>query len=327
MIGFKMGLDQGSLFPDGKSERNTVPNPFQTHLYHQGCRLGGFFAAPEDAARLTNSLLADFLISNPRGLSKLLFPDSLYNFSALTGSFPFDKIILSTFKCSVQSQFSVQFQCSVQIQCSVQFQCSVYSLFSLNVLCCLYVLYSLNDVLYSLNALYSLNVPYNLNVLHSLNVLHTCMCIVQCAWYAMMQCLNVFQSSLWFLLVFMVYTYKIPNDKVTKATKYLKFCDAVNTLKTFWKTLTEFLLLASLEHNIMFTNGGTSINGQFSFLSVIVSLKGQSNEIFDLRFFSSVEPVWATDQQVKIFLILVQNLPSYTNFKFENLTPRDIIPR
>ena len=46
-------------------------------------------------------------------------------------------------------------------------------------------------------------------------------------------------------------------------------------------------------------------------------LKGQSNKIFDLRFFSSLEPVWATDKQVKICLILVKNSPSSTNFKFE----------
>ena len=45
-----------------------------------------------------------------------------------------------------------------------------------------------------------------------------------------------------------------------------------------------------------------------------VSLKGQSNEIFDLQFFSTFEPAWATDQWVKIFSILVQFLPSYSNF-------------
>ena len=59
----------------------------------------------------------------------------------------------------------------------------------------------------------------------------------------------------------------------------------------------------------------------------IVTLKGQSNEIFDLWFFSSLKPVWATDQQVKIFSILVKNSPSYTNFKLENLTPWGMIPR
>ena len=35
-------------------------------------------------------------------------------------------------------------------------------------------------------------------------------------------------------------------------------------------------------------------------------LKGQSNEIFDLQFFSSIEPAWATDQWVKIFSNLVR---------------------
>ena len=33
------------------------------------------------------------------------------------------------------------------------------------------------------------------------------------------------------------------------------------------------------------------------------SLKGQSNEIFDLQLFSSFEPAWAADQCVKIFSI------------------------
>ena len=42
-------------------------------------------------------------------------------------------------------------------------------------------------------------------------------------------------------------------------------------------------------------------------------LKGQSNEILDLRFFSSFEPAWATDQWVKIFSIFVKILLSYSN--------------
>ena len=44
------------------------------------------------------------------------------------------------------------------------------------------------------------------------------------------------------------------------------------------------------------------------------ALKGQSNEIFYLQFFSSFKPAWATDQWVEIFLILVQFSPSYLNF-------------
>ena len=34
-------------------------------------------------------------------------------------------------------------------------------------------------------------------------------------------------------------------------------------------------------------------------------LKGQSKQIFDPQFFLSFEPAWATDQRVKIVLILV----------------------
>ena len=56
-------------------------------------------------------------------------------------------------------------------------------------------------------------------------------------------------------------------------------------------------------------------------------LKGQSNEIFDLQFYSSLEPVLATDQQVEIFSILAKNLSSYTNFKFKNLAPLGMIPQ
>ena len=40
-------------------------------------------------------------------------------------------------------------------------------------------------------------------------------------------------------------------------------------------------------------------------------LKGQSNEIFDLNFFSSFEPACATDQWVKTFSILVKFSLSY----------------
>ena len=43
------------------------------------------------------------------------------------------------------------------------------------------------------------------------------------------------------------------------------------------------------------------------------SLKGQSNEIFDLQFFI-IELTWATDQWVKIFSIFVKFLLSYSNF-------------
>ena len=43
-------------------------------------------------------------------------------------------------------------------------------------------------------------------------------------------------------------------------------------------------------------------------------LKGQSNEIFDPQFFLSFEPPWATDQRVKIVLILASISPRYSNF-------------
>ena len=56
-----------------------------------------------------------------------------------------------------------------------------------------------------------------------------------------------------------------------------------------------------------------------------LDLKDQSNEIFDLQFFSSFEPALATDQWVKIFSNLVKNSQSYSNFKPKNLTPRGII--
>ena len=55
-------------------------------------------------------------------------------------------------------------------------------------------------------------------------------------------------------------------------------------------------------------------------------LKGQSNKIFDLQFFSLFEPACATDQRVKIFSILVKNSLSYSNFKSKNLTPWGMIP-
>ena len=51
-------------------------------------------------------------------------------------------------------------------------------------------------------------------------------------------------------------------------------------------------------------------------------LKGQSDKIFDLKFFSSFKPAWATDQQVKIFSILVKFSQSYSNF---SESPRGMI--
>ena len=54
---------------------------------------------------------------------------------------------------------------------------------------------------------------------------------------------------------------------------------------------------------------------------ILFKLKKQSNEIFDLKFFSSFEPAWATDQWVKI---LVKFSPSYSNF-YES--PRGMILR
>ena len=59
---------------------------------------------------------------------------------------------------------------------------------------------------------------------------------------------------------------------------------------------------------------------------LLVHLKGQSNEIFDLQCFSSFEPALATDQWVKIFSLFVKNSQSYSNFKSENLTPRVSYP-
>ena len=58
--------------------------------------------------------------------------------------------------------------------------------------------------------------------------------------------------------------------------------------------------------------GTVSLYRDFIIFSIV--LKGQSNEIFDLWFFSSLKPVWATDQQVKIFSILVKNSPELYKF-------------
>ena len=43
-----------------------------------------------------------------------------------------------------------------------------------------------------------------------------------------------------------------------------------------------------------------------------IRLKGQSNEIIDLQFFSPFELAWTPDQWVKIFSILVKISPSYS---------------
>ena len=57
----------------------------------------------------------------------------------------------------------------------------------------------------------------------------------------------------------------------------------------------------------------------------MLNLKGHSNEIFEHNFFSSFEPVWASDQWVKIFPIFVKMSLSYLNFSIEKLLLRSII--
>ena len=59
----------------------------------------------------------------------------------------------------------------------------------------------------------------------------------------------------------------------------------------------------------------------------VLMLKGQSNKIFDLQFFSSIKPALATGQWVKIFSNLVKNSQSCSNFKSKNPTPQGIIPQ
>ena len=46
-------------------------------------------------------------------------------------------------------------------------------------------------------------------------------------------------------------------------------------------------------------------------------LQGQSNEIFDLQFFSLFEPAWATDQWGKIVQSLIKISLSYSVFRVE----------
>ena len=57
---------------------------------------------------------------------------------------------------------------------------------------------------------------------------------------------------------------------------------------------------------------------------LILSLKGQSNKIFDPQFFSPFVPAWATDQWVKMVSILVLFSLRYSYF-YE--VPRSIILR
>ena len=51
-----------------------------------------------------------------------------------------------------------------------------------------------------------------------------------------------------------------------------------------------------------------------NFNTSLQRLEEQSNKIFQLHFFSLFDFTWYTNQGVKIFSILVQNSPSYSNF-------------
>ena len=45
---------------------------------------------------------------------------------------------------------------------------------------------------------------------------------------------------------------------------------------------------------------------------------------FQTSSFSQIEPIFPTDQRIKIFLIMIKNSRSYSNFQFENLTPKGV---
>ena len=49
------------------------------------------------------------------------------------------------------------------------------------------------------------------------------------------------------------------------------------------------------------------------------ALKGQCHEIFDLYFFSLIEPIWAPDKQAKIVFLKNSFLRRYLNLKFEKI--------
>ena len=49
------------------------------------------------------------------------------------------------------------------------------------------------------------------------------------------------------------------------------------------------------------------------------SLKGQCHEIFELYFFSFIEPIWAPDKQAKMFFLKNSFSRRYSNLKFEKI--------
>ena len=56
--------------------------------------------------------------------------------------------------------------------------------------------------------------------------------------------------------------------------------------------------------------------------SNVSDLKGVCHEIFDLRFFSWFQPIWAPDKQAEVFSNSVSISPRYSITKFEKSTPR-----
>ena len=59
----------------------------------------------------------------------------------------------------------------------------------------------------------------------------------------------------------------------------------------------------------------------------MLKLKGTVPRDFRALVFLSIEPTLALDQRVKKIQILVKNSSIYSNFKFENLTLRGLMPR
>ena len=61
-----------------------------------------------------------------------------------------------------------------------------------------------------------------------------------------------------------------------------------------------------------------NVNNKNSFASFIAGpLKGQCHEIFDLYFFSLIEPIWSPDKQAKMVFLKNSFSRRYSNLKFE----------
>ena len=107
--------------------------------------------------------------------------------------------------------------------------------------------------------------------------------------------------------------------------KRFDFCDAaITTMLIIWTGSADVLTAVGTRQDCGASPFAKNYKMLWFFKNNLINyyFKGQCHEIFDLYFFSLIEPIWSPDKQAK--MVFLKNLFSqrYSNLKFEKISAR-----